>query len=237
MTIPKTGSAELESLLRFDPLDTAEKMLDTRGSGAIELGMMMAMSHGATKKAILEANDDTTFSNGVDRYVRIVKDLGFEQVLDLPFTGREPCAAGAPQEHFYIFAHRDGMILCFDTYNSKDVNGGHLYYNIEFDGVDHANRCWATSSGSWVNYEVDNERRIVSGVWAGHHDAREGLRHVIANIRKAGKLLPKWQENPFLWLLHYMDTKTEGYDYDAINAERLAMVPAWVRNILADKEG
>lgn len=227
MTNLKTGSTELDTLLNFDPLDTAEKLLNTRGSDAIGLGMLMAMQHGDTKRKVLEANDDTLFSNTVERYVRIVKELGFEQVLTAPFTGH------TVNEMFYIFAHRDGMILCFDTYMGSDVNGAHLYYNLEFTNIDHGNHCSVISSGSWVEYEVDRDSRTVSGVWSGHHDAREGLKHTIAKIRKNCKILTKWKDDPFLWLLHYMDTKTENYDYAAINAERLAMCPEWVRNMLA----
>lgn len=234
MTNLKTGSTELDTLLNFDPLDTAERLLDTRGSDAIGLGMLMAMRHNATKRTVLEANDDTSFSNIVERYVRIVQELGFEQVLALPFTGRMFNDDPPVNEMFYIFAHRDGMILCFDTYMTNDVNGAHLYYNIEFNGIDHYNHCALTSNGSWVEYEVDREQRIVNGVWSGHHDAREGLRHTISEIRANGVLLQKWKANPFLWLLHYMDTKTENYDYKAINAERLAMCPEWVRNMIAD---
>jgi hypothetical protein len=36
-----------------------------------------------------------------------------------------------------------------------------------------------------------------------------------------------------MWLLHYMDTKVKGYDYKAITADRIAMLPEDVRTAIS----
>ena len=51
-------------------------------------------------------------------------------------------------------------------------------------------------------------------------------------MEAAGEFLPTWIKPSFLWLLHYMDTKKEGYSYDAINAERIAMLPPHVQSAI-----
>lgn len=69
-------------------------------------------------------------------------------------------------------------------------------------------------------------------VWVGDHDCREAVKTNILGLIDNGVFLPKWKKRPFLWLLHYMDTKTEGYDYEAITNERIAMLPEDVRKAI-----
>jgi hypothetical protein len=47
-----------------------------------------------------------------------------------------------------------------------------------------------------------------------------------------GEFLPQWVEQPLLWLLHYRDTDTPDYDYAAINAERIGLLPRWVQTMI-----
>ena len=45
-----------------------------------------------------------------------------------------------------------------------------------------------------------------------------------------------WKERPWLWLLNYMDSKEEGYDYNAINEQRIAALPTGVRVMRGPKD-
>jgi len=63
----------------------------------------------------------------------------------------------------------------------------------------------------------------------GGGDCREALKYNIEQLELNGSFVKPWVERPFLWLLHYMDTKVEGYRYEKINAERIAMLPEEVR--------
>lgn len=69
-------------------------------------------------------------------------------------------------------------------------------------------------------------------IWSGDHDCREALKFNINRLAENGTFLKKWNEQPFLWLLHYMDTKKEGYNYKSINEERIAMLPIDVQELI-----
>ena len=224
MNAPQTTA----ELLTYDPLQAAEDLTGKRwdeDEGVGLLGLAIAMGHHNIKHKRLEEEDDTFLSNDLTRYTRIITGLGFEKVLDVPFDapGWYPDDPSR-SEHYYIYAHRDGLLLSFDTYNETRVNSGNVYY------------CWVgnddapyscTSGGSW------REQASGPGYWAGYHDCREALRHNINKLRANGTFLPQWPagNEMFLWLLHHEDTK-EGYDHKAITQARIEMLPAWVREMI-----
>jgi hypothetical protein len=215
---------ELHDTLRTDPIAVAEQVTGVsykEDEGTLGLGVLMHMSHGARKREMLEERDDTTFSNDLDRYLRIIGEEGFQKILELDFTKRETA------EKFFVFYHfEDGILLSFDTYGGDSVNGGKFRYNIKPNGTtkDFAeSQC--TSSGGYT--EHDGEM-----IWSGDHDCREALRHHIAMLRENGTFVKDWVKPPFLWLLHHGDIEGE-YDYDAINAERIAMFPEEVQKAIS----
>jgi len=210
---------QVADALRFDALDTAEKLMggsihvDDPLTMAVGIGLMQA--NAAAKERMLTDRGDTTFSNKLDRYCEIVEAYGFEQVLCLPFENDR----GEPEQMF-VYATRDGLLLRFDTYNALHVNAASVYYNWRYSA--YAPKWECTSSGHGTE----------DGVWVGNHDAREALLFNMDRLKARGELLSPWIEQPFLWLLHYMDTKSKGYDYNAINGARIAMLPEWVRQMI-----
>jgi len=222
-------SDELDRLLKFDPLDTAEQMLGRDNPDALNLGMAMHINHVQRKREALEALGDTGFTNTLVRYQEIITLMGFELALELPFVAHSLNANDPDgEERFFIYAHRDGLLLCFDTWCGDQVNSAKVYYNwIPHNTTEY----WGyTSSGHFEGY-VDREN---PGVWCGDHDAREALRHKIQGLRSAGSLLPKWRRRPWLWLLHYQDTKEPGYDHEAITESRIKMCPEWVQDMIGE---
>lgn len=218
-----------DELLKFDPLDAAEQITGASykcDEGTSALGFLLALRHNEVKNAHLEAAGDTTLSNELDRYVSIITNMGFELVLDLPFDSPgwgddDPVR----HEHYYIYAHRDGLLLGFDTYGETRVNGGEVYYCWK-PSVENYWNC--TSSGS-MYYDNQGDK-----YWGGDHDCREAIRHKINTLRSNGSFYAQWPKSNgiFLWLLHHQDTKEAGYDYNAINAERIAMLPEWVQTMI-----
>lgn len=201
-------------------------------------GMLDHVMHGGRKDALLRAADDTVLSNDLDRYLRIISEEGFEQVLRLPFVAVGYGGKDARDEVFYVFWHdADGLLLAFDTYNTTHVNGGNLYYNIRpKPGILPRNsslRHGATSSGGWHGQDGDE----ANWIWSGNHDCREALRYHLRQLRAHGEFVTPWVDQPFVWLLHYMDTKDatgtslpySGYDHKAINKARIALLPAHVQ--------
>jgi hypothetical protein len=156
----------------------------------------------------------------VDDYVKITSSLGFQKVLDIPFEGKG-YGDEVRNDHFYVYAHTDGLLLCFDTFDETRVNGGTVRYCCEVLSQDFYKH---TSSG-----KLHSE-----SVWVGDHDCREALVYKLSKLREHSNFLPIWPtgHNMFLWLLHYQDTKVVGYDYRAINAERIAMLPEWVKTMI-----
>lgn len=212
-----------EKLLNFDALDAAEVVTGKSykdDEKTANMGLFLHAAAGKAKAEMLTAAGDTSLRNGLADYLRIIAAEGFEQMLRLPFTAKgyrdEPDRA----EELHVHYHRaDGILLVFDTYRTNGVNGGHFFYN------------WRRKEGGSFGVVSSGHGRP-DGIWAGHHDCREALRYHIRRLREEGSFVTPWVERPFLWLLHHGDTKVEGYNYKAINAERIAMLPEDVRAAL-----
>lgn len=213
---------DLNKMLKFDALTEAERLTGQSyktDADTMALGMMMHMRHSARKEATLAAHDDTALSNRLDRYQRIICDLGFELVLEEPFKADEQ------EETLFIYAHRDGILLHFDSFtwehrDGPNVNGGNFYYNLR-QNSDRSD-LWSIISSGHIN----------DGILIGNHDCREAIRHNIGKLRESGSFVTPWVKRPFLWLLNYSEPKVEGYDYHAINAARIARLPEWVREFV-----
>lgn len=227
----------LQEILSRDPVDEFIR------SPVANSGLFVhAMSVNQLKNDALQKCDDTTFSNKLDRYQRIIGEVGFRKVLEIPFRSHNGT------DTFFVY-WRDGILLSFDTYGDL-VNGGTFSYNWKKGKNGHN----PLSSGGWyirdesgkptydeqfgdlkdtpealVKIAAYNEKWNREKVWAGNHDCREAIRHRIAALEEFGTILPKWEFRPFLWLLHHGDTKIKDYDYAKINAERTAMLPDDVR--------
>lgn len=154
---------------------------------------------------------DTQLNNTLKSYLDAVKRLEFEEVLAIKFRHREA------EDTFFIFARRDGVLLGFDTYNGNAINGGKIYYNWEPRGQFD----WSVTSSGRMHTRTDRE------IWIGDHDCRQMLAGKIAKLTSNGSFVSPWIERPFLWLLHHGDPKDA--DYKLINAERIALLPAWVQ--------
>tara|TARA_R110000851_G_scaffold47424_2_gene115155 strand:- start:9388 stop:10257 length:870 start_codon:yes stop_codon:yes gene_type:complete len=72
------------------------------------------------------------------------------------------------------------------------------------------------------------ESKDLIKIYSGNHDCREAIKFNISELLKNGTFVKKWKEQPFLWLLGYMDSKVEGYDYKKITEERLNRLPKFV---------
>ena len=215
---------EIPEMLEVDPLSLAEKMTGKsykEDSGTLQLGMLLHLKHVQQTAAVLKACGDSQFAEPLESYLSIIKAEGFEEVLCMPIQDPE----FSHTNQFHIFWHPDGILLVFDTYFGNGVSGGKFYYN------------WRPKEGleQWYRY-VSSGGMKEGRVWVGDHDCREAIRHHIADLRANGVFLKKWVERPFLWLLHYMDTKVEGYDYAAINEERIARLPKHVRDAISPEK-
>lgn len=229
-------SDDIDELLAFDPLYTAELVTGEQNSNAsIGLGFMLHRQHTNRKQEVLRAMNDTTFSNTVDYYTSVLDRLGFEKVLHLPISYINQYYNTPVNDEYFVYAHRNGIILAFDTHQSTNVNSATMYYNIEF--TDGLVREWynVVSSGSF-DTEMHNAGRHV---WCGTHDAREALVHKFNKLTTIGNPLSKWHKRQWFWLVHYGDKYDSNgndikIDYEGVTAERLKKMPSWVQDMVGE---
>lgn len=209
---------ELEEALRFDPLAEAERITGKsykESADTASLGLLLTQQQGERTDALLFLNRDTRFNATLEEQLDVIKDLGFQKLAEgeIPTNVKEK-----PGDKWMIFWHR-GVLLFLDTYfEGKTLNSGKVYLN--YCGPRTAlNR----SSSGWAG-EIEGE-----SVWDASYDIREGLRNYLEGIEAQGTILEKWIKPPFLWLLHYADTRVEGYDHKAITAARIALLPPEVQ--------
>lgn len=206
---------QIEELLAFDGIDVAESIAG-RCSAATSLGVILNIDNNRRKREALAASGDTHFGMKIPEFLQLLKNIGFEQVLCEPIPDTK--------DTYFVF-WRDGILVSFDTYfDGKSINGGNAYFFYECDpDAPHAlQRCsygmMVTESGKHL-YDVG-------------FDIREAFRYRIERLEEVGRILPTWPSNcrqPFIWLLHYKDTKVTGYDYKAINKARIAKFPEHVQ--------
>lgn len=216
---------DLDTLLRADPLAEAEEITGIsykEDDATIALGLVLNMDISERKKKALEARGDTLFSNDLERYISIIENYGFERVLEIPFEGKSYCTGPAPKEQFFVYWHPEGLLLAFDTHQTTKVNGATVRYNWKPDGE--------------LDWKLISSGSFHGDYWVGDHDAREALIHHMDALKAEGKFLNPWRKAPFMWLLHYMDSKVEGYDYESINKERIAMLPKKIQEAIKHGE-
>lgn len=234
----------LRDILRHDPGAEAERLTGGRmGEDAATglLGMALHMQHNEVKRTALMAADDTMLCNDLDRYQRILNTNGFELALQDGFKGRDwGKGEPVPDESYFIYARRDGLLLGFDTYQTTRVNGGKVWYN--WVPADWNGRWDCTSSGGTKRAVVGTE---IIDIWVGDHDCREGLIHNMNRLTENGRLLAPWPVRPScLWLASFMDWDAyRGCSHDvrvdeieAITADRLSRCPDWVRDMVGERK-
>jgi len=223
----------LDRLLSFDPLGAAEDFMVASGRAGVNaandprviaVGTIVGQNHQQAKQEALMARDDTTFSNDLERYVGIVERNGYEMVLREGFTDSR-----SANNALYVFAHPDGLLLCFDSYyEDSRVNGGKVYYN------------WKPHADKYPMEITSSLRHGEDGVKVGDHDCREALIYRMDRLREYGDFLPIWQAKSFFWLTHYEDHhRLEGASYEirseqyrTLTNERIAKFPEWVREMI-----
>lgn len=178
------------------------------------LGVSMLIARNSRKQALLESAKDTHFGTSFARFVEIATELGFEKIYEEKVANT--------QDKLFVFWRTDGILLSVESYG-KNVNSAHVWFN--YQGEDR--RSFLQCNGSLVTTHDNVDTYEMS------RDVREGLRWFLDDIKKHGVLLSTWVAQPFLWLLNYDEPKHEGYDYQAINAAKIAQFPAHVQTAIS----
>ncbi len=218
---------ELTKALKVDSLDLAERVTGKSYKSddlTSALGLQIMMENNAHKQTLLIASGDSYYGMKYEEYISIVKNIGFELIFNKKFKSeRHQC-----EDQQFTFFHKGlGVLLDFDTFNVKRVNGSKIYYNWNFGNTEN----WYDyrSSGHGYGYGKHGDTHI----WIGDHDGREALIHNLNGLIEHGTLMPKWVERPFLWLLNYSDTEDKNYDYKKINEENISKFPKYVQEAIS----
>lgn len=216
-------NTELEALLNFDPIAVAEDLTGERRTDASNmLGLALAMKHGEAKRAALEAMDDTKFSNTMADAIRIVEREGFQLLLTVPFTGKAYGNEEPTAEEFRIYWHPElCALLNLESYRTNSLNTGKVHF------------AWKANDGESIwPPQCSGGCRGDDKVFVGDYDIREAFVYRLNRMKETGQFVKQWPETGFLWLLHWMDTKDEGYDHEAITRERMMQLPQYVRDAM-----
>lgn len=223
---------EIQNLLDFDSIDTFEKITKeavNQDNFVIPLSMMHLNKN--KLKYYMKETKDNAWGCSMAEFLEVVEDLGFRQIFKLNFKDTDNT-----DEIEYVYYHNDGILLHCETYNGIKLNNSKIYFNWKPKGsiLDKSayqemhHYALSHVSGGWHGEEGDE----ANWTFSGDYDCREALRHKITMMKKYGDFLNPWKESPWLWLLNYMDTKDEHYDYKAINEAKIAQFPADVQQMI-----
>lgn len=204
----------IREALTFDPLAHAEKITGRSykdDDATARLGFGLALQHNQAKRELLADAGDSYYAMSFADQLAMFDRMGFRQVLVDQFAGRDNIT-----ESFALLWHDDGLLATCESYRGEQRNAAKVYYNY---------RHW----NGYPGWELTSSGGMRGDVWVGDHDAREGIRHNLDAMRAEGEFVSPWVVRPFLWLLTYADTDVDGYDYAAINADRISRLPADVR--------
>jgi hypothetical protein len=245
----KTLDGVIDDAMRYDPILEAEKTVqkitgnkkhsykDDTPEGKLNLALAFGNVHRSAKakKELAKINRDNHFRSPLSEIFPILEDLGFKQVLKLKIPKYEE--VDRPEDHYFIFATEDGLVLTFDTYwGDGQINGGRLLFNWATNDPEHRRVPGGGGvSGGWsalnreentirsnrdFEYKWDSKTQetLVDEwrdycreggwvVWPGYYDCREFLRRRVEGLRGSGVLLPVWAKRPFLNFLHYNDSR------------------------------
>lgn len=206
--------ATIKEHLEFDALHVAGQMTGKSykdDADTENLGIALLITANRNREQALRKSGDTYMGMAFAEFLAVAHAEGFVTLSQEPIQGADCLDSMA-----LLWKASEGLLLCAESYwGGSSTNSAKIYFNLE-------TKKWpARASGS-----------VRDGAFIGHFDGREGLRYTLAQMRTQGRFLSQWRRRPFLWLLSYMDSKQEGYDYRSITEQRIASLPEEVRRAI-----
>lgn len=160
----------------------------------------------------------------INDFIKIAKDIGFEVVLEESFVHPR---SNEHEKYFILFQPVDCILLSFDSIRDGALlNGGNYYYNWE-------PKFYGTGPGKgWMGSVSSGHMHKEHDVWVGYHDCRYDMKRTILGLRKDGRFINPWIEQPLLWLLHYGDKRCELGESEKISADRISRLPISVQTAI-----
>ena len=165
----------------------------------------------------LKANSDTFRGMSFFDFTDTVISEGFVPCYNESFIGSGYGDKDVAEVLWAFYHESKGILLVVESFGGSMINRATMYYNW----VPNQTKDWtrATSTGGFVQKGV---------VWQGHHEVNEALRYHLELLQSKGFFLKQWVEQPHLWLLNYVETRSK-IDPAVINKRKLETFPEIVR--------
>jgi hypothetical protein len=160
---------------------------------------------------------DTTMYMSLEDYLKVLESRGFREVLKAPFVGRTwRGLRWQPQDDVYLVYWRSPIIVAFDTFGMRWVNGGYVWYN------------WMSRKGK---FHLESSYWINDNLLIGQHDCRVDFLRTLDMLEKDGNFISPWVEHK-LWLVNYVE-RYEGNN-ELVTKNRLALLPQEIRECVGN---
>lgn len=222
----KTGIA---AVIGNDSLAQAEKLTGKsykEDGETMRLGMAKHILNTERAERVLKENNDTTFSCTLSTYLKVVKDIGFKELLVEPFE-KDNC-----KRHMYVMWHDDGILLQFDTFNwehrpEESINSSSLYLNFK----NTTDICFYNDAGFSFSCSYKDGIEIINC------DGREAIRHKVSMFKNNGEIIKPWVDSMMFSITHHGENRGDE-DYGEwskrVTQNRVDKFPEYVKNIIKE---
>lgn len=186
----------------------------------------------------------------VIEFICDIERFGFEKVLEVPFESEY----WKQHDTLYVYFHKKyGILLQFDTFGGKDVNGGNYYYQwraskewvLKDEKHKSAGYHPCLSSGGYIGDKYAS-RKIYDMFWHGSGDCRSSMIYCIKELARDGEFITPWIKTDGVMsptFIHYGDHDCydgkwdDGYQAycDALKIQtpkRFDVLPEYVQNAI-----
>jgi len=228
-------------MISFDFLQEAEKITKQNykeDPDTVALGLQLSMASSLVIEKLLQARGDTVYSMTMDDYVNKITEIGFTKIHE-HFCKRIFNGKVEGEEVFQVWYHSDGLILVCDSYNGHR-NSAKVLYNWQPTDISSSEFCKCISSGHIYNDPNNSDKDDNSDkdekIWIGDHDAREALVFKLNRLKKNGKFIKPWVQQPFLWFIDQEQSKEKPIKRGEINKQVISTFSIQIQNMIGKFE-
>jgi len=188
----------IEDVLAFDPLATAEKITGKTYSGDHEtsqLGFLLHLQHGQMKNDLLKELHDTYFGMPWNDFCLLIETspFGFKEGLKESFQTED----GRTEQFRAWFEPSRGLVLIATSYRGEDLNSCSVYGQLKvspgFSPWKILSRCSHGGDGDKLGYTYFS------------YDGREGLLSKLSSIdlQPGKEWCNPWMTHQHVWFVIY----------------------------------
>ena len=217
----------LDHLLNFDPLDTAEKLTNQTGDTTMPLAMTLMIAKNQAITNIMTEMGDTHLGLSWNEFKKMME----KSIIPFEIAWIGPFQNGKHQEEEIIWINtKKGLIIRGESYHGN-CNTIHLYFEIKITGeINNIHNLLSGCSHSPLNnnpVEVDFDGRI--GLW---------YKLLSLDMSQDLEFVPIWNSpDRFIWFVNYKEDDIKGYDYKAITNKKISEMEPKFQQVFGSRTG